>query len=151
EHWRSAEAIGNLAAFEDHLARFPNCTFAALAKARIENLRSKTAAVGTPRLPEPDVRRFDGLWTVTLVCPNNPAAHLPGWTFQFGATVKDGTFRGQRGIEGKPGAQIFYGTVDPDGTTRIFAKGLSGNTKSDPFHRPTGTEFHYTIAGKFEG
>jgi hypothetical protein len=68
-----------------------------------------------------------------------------------GATVKDGIFRGHRGIEGKPGGQVFDGTIDPDGTTRIFAKGLSGDTKSDPFHRPTGTEFRYTIAGKLEG
>jgi Caspase domain len=150
DHWRSAEAIGNLAAFEDHLARFPNCTFAYLAKARIENLKSKVA-VGIPALPEQDVHRFDRFWTVTLVCPNNPSGRLPGWTFQFGATVKDGIFRGQRGTEGKPGGQVFDGTIDPDGTTRIFAKGLSGNTNSDPFHRPTGTEFRYTIAGKLEG
>jgi hypothetical protein len=38
-HWASAESIGTLAAYEDHLARFPNCTFATLAKARIEALR----------------------------------------------------------------------------------------------------------------
>jgi hypothetical protein len=277
DHWRSAEAIGNLAAFEDHVARFPNCPFAGLAKSNIakltmpsrttdprqfdgfwitrvvcegkgdvqgfsyefvgrvkdgvfhgwrgvegepgwtsfdgtiepdgriemswkgltgpdqrstlnhvppgvpysaraygtfegsqgsairiegrtchlgftkqENLKSKVA-VGIPTLPEQDVHRFDGFWTVTLVCPNNPSARLPGLTFQFGATVKDGIFRGHRGIEGKPGGQVFDGTIDPDGTTRIFAKGLSGDTKSDPFHRPTGTEFRYTIAGKLEG
>jgi hypothetical protein len=35
DHWRSAEAIGNLAAFEDHVARFPNCPFAGLAKSNI--------------------------------------------------------------------------------------------------------------------
>jgi tetratricopeptide (TPR) repeat protein len=38
-HWKSAESIGTLAAFEDHLARFPNCDFATLAKARIEALK----------------------------------------------------------------------------------------------------------------
>jgi caspase domain-containing protein len=42
-HWKSAEAIGTVKAFEDHLARFPNCTFAGLAKARIESLKSKVA------------------------------------------------------------------------------------------------------------
>jgi uncharacterized caspase-like protein len=36
DHWRSAEAIGTIAAFEDHLARFPNCAFAGLAKARLK-------------------------------------------------------------------------------------------------------------------
>jgi hypothetical protein len=38
-HWRSAEAIGTLAVYEDHLARFPNCPFATLAATRIEELK----------------------------------------------------------------------------------------------------------------
>ena len=37
DHWRSAEASGTLPAFEDHLARFPDCASAGLARARIEN------------------------------------------------------------------------------------------------------------------
>jgi len=45
EHWRSAEAIGTIAAFEDHLARFPNCAFAGLAKARLESTKQKSAAI----------------------------------------------------------------------------------------------------------
>jgi Caspase domain/Sulfatase-modifying factor enzyme 1 len=48
DHWKSAEAIGSVAAFEDHLARFPNCTFAGLAKARIEGLKNKVAVVAPP-------------------------------------------------------------------------------------------------------
>jgi hypothetical protein len=32
DHWRSAEAIGTRAAYEDHIARFPRCPFAALAR-----------------------------------------------------------------------------------------------------------------------
>lgn len=38
-HWKSAEEIRTLAVYEDHLARFPNCEFAGLAKARIESLK----------------------------------------------------------------------------------------------------------------
>jgi hypothetical protein len=34
-HWKSAEAIGGRAAYEDHLARFGGCNFAGLARARI--------------------------------------------------------------------------------------------------------------------
>ncbi|MGP0057872.1 MAG: SUMF1/EgtB/PvdO family nonheme iron enzyme [Beijerinckiaceae bacterium] len=48
DHWRSAEAIGSIAAFEDHLARFPSCTFAGLAKARIESLKTKVAVAVPP-------------------------------------------------------------------------------------------------------
>jgi hypothetical protein len=38
-HWKSAEEIKTLEAYQDHLARFPNCTFAALARARIQALK----------------------------------------------------------------------------------------------------------------
>jgi uncharacterized caspase-like protein len=34
-HWREASAVGSVAAFEDHLARFPKCTYAELAKLRM--------------------------------------------------------------------------------------------------------------------
>jgi Caspase domain/Protein of unknown function (DUF3363) len=47
DHWRSAESIGTLAAFEDHFARFSTCAFAGLAKARIDALR-RHAAVAVP-------------------------------------------------------------------------------------------------------
>ena len=48
DHWRSAEAIGNLPAIEDHLARFPDCASAGLARARIEELKSKDVAAAVP-------------------------------------------------------------------------------------------------------
>ena len=51
DHWKSAESIGSLAAFEDHLARFPTCSFAGLAKARIDALKSKVAVVAPPVSP----------------------------------------------------------------------------------------------------
>jgi hypothetical protein len=38
-HWKSVESIGTLAAYNDHLARFPNCVFSTLAAARIEALK----------------------------------------------------------------------------------------------------------------
>jgi uncharacterized caspase-like protein len=50
-HWKSAEAIGTVEAYQDHLARFPGCTFAELAKVRIDNLNSKVAVVAPPVQP----------------------------------------------------------------------------------------------------
>jgi hypothetical protein len=38
-HWKSVENIKTLAAYEDHLARFPNCEFAGLAAAHIQALK----------------------------------------------------------------------------------------------------------------
>jgi formylglycine-generating enzyme required for sulfatase activity/uncharacterized caspase-like protein len=53
DHWKSAEAIGSTAAFQDHLARFPGCAFAGLAKARIDGLRNKMAVVLPPPATPP--------------------------------------------------------------------------------------------------
>jgi hypothetical protein len=49
-HWRSAESVGTIRAFEDHLKRFGNCNFAELARERIEALTAQTAD-GPNRVP----------------------------------------------------------------------------------------------------
>jgi hypothetical protein len=51
EHWKSADAIGTLEAYEDHVARFSDCAFSGLAKARIEALKNKSAMVAPPAPP----------------------------------------------------------------------------------------------------
>jgi uncharacterized caspase-like protein len=48
DHWKSAEAIGSAAAFEDHLARFGNCAFAGLAKTRMDHLKAKAKPADAP-------------------------------------------------------------------------------------------------------
>jgi hypothetical protein len=53
EHWKSAEAIGTPAAFEDHLTRYPNCAFAGLARARLDALKASHAAVEPPPISAP--------------------------------------------------------------------------------------------------
>ena len=55
DHWKSAEAIGTRAAFEDHLKLFSSCAFAGLARARIEMLQTKSAALVVP--PKPATRQ----------------------------------------------------------------------------------------------
>jgi hypothetical protein len=47
-HWSSTEALGTAAAFEDHLARFPNCAFAGLAKLRLNEIKKNQAATVVP-------------------------------------------------------------------------------------------------------
>jgi formylglycine-generating enzyme required for sulfatase activity len=49
--WRNAEVKGSVAAFEEHLARFPGCDFAARARTRIEELKQKQATVAPPAEP----------------------------------------------------------------------------------------------------
>jgi hypothetical protein len=40
-HWKTADEIRTLLVYQDHLARFPNCAFATLARFRIEALKKK--------------------------------------------------------------------------------------------------------------
>jgi hypothetical protein len=143
DHWRSAEAIGSIAAFEDHIARFPNCSFAGLARARIAALTPSSA----PSLA-PDVRRFDGFWIAKVACEGK-APIVPASSYQFTATVKDGVLHAQTGVEGKPGSQTYNGKIEPDGTAEIFVTGFAG--ERDPFHRPIGTEYRTKVASRFEG
>lgn len=140
DHWKSTEAINTKAAFEDHLARFPNCPFASLA-------RAKMASLTAPDLAK-EKRRFDGIWLGKLVCEPTPSG-LPGWKSELAGRVTDGIFHAEIGRVGKPGSQTFDGTIEADGTADILQKGWSGGR--DPFHRPLGTEFNNRYLSKFEG
>jgi uncharacterized caspase-like protein len=44
-HWKAADSIGSVTSYEDHVAQFPSCAFANLARARIEALKQKAAAI----------------------------------------------------------------------------------------------------------
>jgi caspase domain-containing protein len=144
-HWKSAETIGTIAAFEDHVARFPNCTFAGLAKSKIAVLAAPPAP-----LPAGDVRRFDGLWTATIVCERK--GDVLAWSNVFIASVKNGVLHGQTGTDGRPGGITYDGTIKPNGSTEIIAKGLTGaDTKFTLNHAPPSTKFSWNAAGRFEG
>jgi hypothetical protein len=91
--------------------------------------------------------RFDGIWITTLSCSNTPGAL--GYSFQFPSTVKDGVLHGEKGTEGKPGWLQLDGNIRPDGTAKIYAKGLVGAKEFAVGGRPAGTAFGYHIEGKF--
>jgi hypothetical protein len=135
-------AINTKAVYEDHLARFPTCSFADLA-------RAKVAALTVPDQAK-DAMRFDGIWQGMLVCESTKSG-LPGWKYELVGKVTDGVFHAQLGQVGKPGSQTFDGTIGPDGAADVAQKGWSGDTRRDPFHRPVGTEFNNTYLTKFDG
>jgi hypothetical protein len=95
-----------------------------------------------------DAHRFDGVWTASLVCESTST--LPGWRYEFVGRVRNGTLHVQRSVEGAPGSETFDGMIEPDGTAEISQTGFSQDSKTDPFHRPTGTQFHSTYAGRFD-
>jgi hypothetical protein len=94
-----------------------------------------------------DASRFDGTWDTTVSCSN--AAGALGYSFQFASTVKNGALHGEKGTEGKPGWLQLQGNIRPDGTAKIYAKGLVGAQEYAVGHRPAGTEYGYHIVGKF--
>jgi hypothetical protein len=145
DHWKSAETIGTVAAFEDHVARFPNCPFAGLAK-------SKMVALAAPSAParDLDVRRFDGIWQTTVVCEGIPP-DVQGWSAKFAGTIKNGAFHGQKGIEGRPGWGSLDGMIEPDGIAVLSWKGITGDAKYSLGHVPPRSEVIFSAAGRFEG
>ena len=140
DHWKSAEVANTKAAYDDHLARFPTCSFASLARARITALSIPDSAK--------DRRRFDGI-SPRLSPEGMSRAGLPGWKTELIGRVTDSVFHAEIGRVGKPGSQTFDGTIEPDGTADILQKGWSG--QRDPFHRPLGTEFNNKYLTKFDG
>jgi hypothetical protein len=97
EHWKSAEAIGTLAAFEDHLARFPSCAFAGLAKARIEGLKNKVAVV-TP--PSVSPINLTGVWEAN-----------DGGTYTIRQTGTEITWEGVSRDGGRTWSHTFNGVI----------------------------------------
>ena len=63
-HWKAADGIGTVIAYEDHIARFPTCAFVDLAKARLDGLKQKIARASPADTPSPEsrTRKFDGKW-----------------------------------------------------------------------------------------
>jgi hypothetical protein len=94
-----------------------------------------------------DAVRFDGTWDTTLSCSNTSGAL--GYSFQFTSIVRNGALHGEKGKEGKPGWLRIDGNIQPDGTAKLYAKGLVGAQEYAVGHRPAGSEYGYHIDGKF--
>jgi hypothetical protein len=96
---------------------------------------------------EDDAKRFDGTWDTTVSCSNTAGAL--GYSYQFTSTVKDGVLHGEKGDKGKPGWFQLDGKILPDGTMKLYAKGLVGAEGVAIGHRPRGSAFGYHVEGKF--
>lgn len=148
-HWKAADGIGTPGAFEDHLARFPNCTFAGLAKARIDGLKQKTAlapaANGARTTGSTD---FDGNWDVTLNCP--PAGKAQGFTRPLVATVTNGVFHAVGlGRDGVNRLEI-DGQIPADGKTTLSARGTTGASAYVLNNLAPGSPYVFTVDAQFE-
>jgi hypothetical protein len=93
--------------------------------------------------------RFDGAWNVTLNCPR--ADNAQGYVSKFVAQVTNGYLKGDLGTEGSPGSLRLQGTIQPDGTATLEAKGLTGDPKYTIKGDKLGTPYGYSVVAEFEG
>lgn len=147
-HWKAADSIGTLAAFEDHLARFPNCIFATLAKARVEGLKQKVALAPANNARAGGSKDFDGNWDVTLNCSTSGKAQ--GFTRPLVATVTNGVFHAE--VQGPGGANRLEidGQIPADGKTTLSARGTTGPSTYTLGNVPPGTPYAFTVDAQFE-
>jgi uncharacterized caspase-like protein len=146
-HWKAADGIGTLGAYEDHLTRFPNCIFATLAKARIEGLKQKVAlapASGNART----AKDFDGNWDVTLNCP--PTGKAQGFTRALSATVANGVFHADAQSQGAVNRLEIDGQIPADGKTTLSARGTTGASTYTLNNLAPGSPYAFTVDAQFD-
>jgi len=156
-HWKAADGIGTAAAYEDHLARFPNCTFAELARAKIDSLK-KTALASPPPPPAPppsaaepaSVARskdFDGSWEVSVRCMT--ASGALGYARVLVGTVKDGVLHAEDPNPAKPLLKL-DGEIGQDGKAILHVRGETGPAAYSVGNLKPDTPYSYNVDAHFE-
>jgi hypothetical protein len=147
-HWKAADTIGTVTAYQDHIAKFPTCAFINLAKARLDQLKQNIALAspaGAPPGPGDRTRKFDGKWNVTISCAKEGDAR--GYIRSLTAVVTDGIFHAE---DPTPRLAI-DGDIGTDGKATLVAKGLTGGPAFNLGHEKEGTPYAYTIDAQFDG
>ena len=96
-----------------------------------------------------DSAAFDGTWDVIAFCPSTDGAL--GYTLQFVADVKGGVLHGLYGTQGKPASMTLDGTFQPDGTAKLAAKGLTGDSDFSQGSIKPATPYGYDVTATFKG
>ena len=96
-HWASVEAIGTREAYQDHLARFPNCAFATLAKVRLSALGQGAAPAAKQPVAQGDCSQSESEWagaesTRTRQAYEDYLARFPNCDYATLAKVRIATF-----------------------------------------------------------
>ena len=138
--WMSIKDGVDPVAFEAYLKQYPEGTFAPLARRRLADLAAQARAL--------DPARFDGTWNVTVHCPAHGGAS--GYTHRFPAQVNDGKLEAQSGVTGQPSSLMLSGTIQPDGTASINARGVTGDPKYTA-NRTSKSPYAYRVDVRFEG
>jgi hypothetical protein len=96
--------------------------------------------------------RFDGDWSVTMVCPNNTEKSAArGYKRQFPARVERGVLRGEIGSAESPGWLRIDGRISDDGKALLDAHGRTGDPEFAVNQPPSSSPYAYHIDARFEG
>ncbi len=95
-----------------------------------------------------DAGRFDGTWQTTVSC--SAARDALGYSFRFDSIVQRGVLHGLHGVAGQPSSLQLDGTIGPDGTGKLYAKGFTNSKEFVPGRvAERGTEYDYNIDARF--
>lgn len=146
-----ADALRIRADAETRTARTRDASAAANTKAPNFRAGAPPPAAGSSDAPASPAAtgRFDGVWNITVDCAKAADGAL-SYTRGFRAEVKDGVLSGEQGIEGNPGWLRLGGRIQPDGTAKLEARGVTGDPKFSARNAPRGTPFGYQVAAQFE-
>lgn len=93
---------------------------------------------------------FDGVWSVVQDCPVAPDG-ARGYKWLYDAVVKDGNLVGEHGTKGKPSSLTLTGSINADGSARLAASGLTGDSDRTKGFMQPGSKFYFTVEAKFAG
>ncbi len=93
---------------------------------------------------------FDGDWSVLQVCEGTQEG-ARGFTWRYGARVKDGRFLGQYREKGQSPSMSLEGRINADGTASLSARGISGSADFNQKFAATATPISFEVLAKFTG
>lgn len=92
---------------------------------------------------------FDGRWRARVRCEAHRDAKA--LDFDLDGTVTNGMLLATRGVEGQPGWLRVTGTVAPDGSAALVARGLTGARAFSLGGPRPGTPLDYRVTARFAG
>ena len=150
-HWKAADAIGTVTAYEDHIAKFPRCAFIDLAKSRVDQFKQKaalTSPAGAPPGPARRTGKFDGKWDVTLTCPNE--GDVLGYSRYLTAVVDVSIFHAEDLKPGQAGWLTIDGEIAIDGKAAFVVTGLTGvDPRFTLGHTKRGMPYNFPVDAQF--
>jgi hypothetical protein len=91
---------------------------------------------------------YDGEWSVLQVCDTTQEG-ARGFTWRYGATVKNGYFVGQYRNEGQSPSMSLKGTINADGSASLSARGISGDADHNMKFAPAQTPISFEVRARF--